>query len=83
MTNVAMIEYRVPIEIAQDVQVQDLARQLAHDRGLRRVPIRQVVREAIGLYVKTYLVRQGTTPPLEPTPIGAVLLPKPFTPVSE
>jgi hypothetical protein len=59
MTIMQTIEYRIPIALTQDEQVQDLARQLAHERGQRRVPIRQIVREAITAYVKSHLVHRA------------------------
>ena len=49
------VEYRVPIPFAQDEQIQDLARHLARERGERKIPLRQVVREAIAAYVAIHL----------------------------
>jgi hypothetical protein len=51
MSNATTIEYRIPISFTQDEQLQDLARHLARERGERKVPLRQVVREAIAAYI--------------------------------
>ncbi len=55
MSDDSMIEYRIPVPLAQDEQLQDLARHLARERGERKVPLRQVVREAIAAYVAAHL----------------------------
>lgn len=66
MGNVATIEYRIPVPISQDEEVQDLVRQLAKERGQRRFSIRQFVREAIGASIESYRVRTDTTGRSEP-----------------
>jgi hypothetical protein len=53
MTNA--VEYRIPISFSQDEQIQDLACHLARERGERKIPLRQVVREAIAAYVAAHL----------------------------
>ena len=51
MGGTVTVEYRVPVPVEQDEQVQELARRLARERGQRRVPIRQIVREALASFL--------------------------------
>ena len=61
--NTPTIEYRIPVPVEQDAQVQDLARRLAKERGERRVPIRQIVREAIDMMLRYHeATGTGTSP---------------------
>jgi ribosome recycling factor len=59
MSDDSMIEYRIPIRLEQDERVQDLARRLAKERGERRIPIRQIVREALDAFLAIHLSTDG------------------------
>ena len=50
--NEACVEYRVPVSVTKDGTLQDLLRQLARARGVRKITVRAAVNEALDLFIK-------------------------------